>query len=234
VSFLINFKLAKRKTMKRILIILFVLTDLICRSQAQISMSKAYSIMPNDTVNFGDSVKIFVFIKNTGNSVFSGFINVQAKRDTTLGASCGSSTVIASGFQPGDSIPTVITFTPTIGPTGFKVAGNGNTIVVWPIVTGALPGDSVRPILWIRDVNSVKEFSEIPFQLYPNPVTSQIHIKTTKQNRPDKLIVYDVFARKVKELSFNESIEVSDLLPGTYWLLISTDTKEYRIPFIKK
>jgi hypothetical protein len=197
-------------------------------------MSPVYSIMPNDTINLGDSVKISVFIKNTGNAAYSGGVSVQAKRDTTFGVNCGSSSLSVSAFQPGDSIPTVITFTPTTGPTGFKVAGNGNTIVVWPIITGALPGDSVRPVLWIHDVNSVKEFSEMPFQLYPNPVENQLYIKASKHFEIDKLIVYDVFARKIKELTFSGATDVSDLLPGAYWLLITTETKTYRVPFIKK
>lgn len=220
--------------MKHILFILFTITELVCRSQAQISMSPAYFIMPNDTVNFGDSVKISVFIKNTGNTAYSGAMTIQAKRDTTFGVSCGSSSLSVSGFQPGDSIPTIITFTPAGGTFGFKVTGNGNTIVVWPIVTGALPGDSVRPVLWISDVNSIKEFSEIPFQLYPNPVVKQIYLKTSKDLGLCKMVVYDVFARNVKELPFTETVDVTEMLPGIYWLVITTETKAYRIPFIKE
>lgn len=220
--------------MKRILFILFTITELVCRGQAQISMSPVYSIMPNDTVNFSDSVKISVYIKNTGNVVYSGGMTIQAKRDTTFGVSCGSSSLSVSSFQPGDSISTVITFTPSAGTFGFKVAGNGNTIVVWPIVTGVLSGDSVRPVLWIRDVNSVKELSEIAFQLYPNPVVNQIYLKTTKALGSHKMVVYDVFARNVKELSFTEAVDVTELLPGIYWLVITTDIKTYRIPFIKE
>lgn len=220
--------------MKRILIIMFVLTDLVCLSQAQISMSPSYYISPNDSVNFGDSVHITVYIKNTGNATFSGGMTVQAKRDTTFGVSCGSSSLSVSGFQPGDSISTVITFTPSGGTFGFKVAGNGNTIVVWPIVTGVFTGDSVRPILWINEPNGIREMTEHPFQIFPNPATNQINIKSSLLLKHGKLIIYDVFARKVEESLLKEVHDVSDLEPGSYWLIITTETESYRIPFIKE
>jgi hypothetical protein len=43
-----------------------------------------------------------------------------------------------------------------------------------------------------------------------------------------------VFARKVKEIAFKESIDVSELHAGSYWMIIESETKSYRIPFIKQ
>jgi hypothetical protein len=48
------------------------------------------------------------------------------------------------------------------------------------------------------------------------------------------IIIYDVFGRKVTELAFNETIDVSELKAGTYWMIIHAENKSYRTNFIKE
>jgi hypothetical protein len=145
--------------------------------------------------------------------------------------------VFLASLAANDSSETVLTFTPTPGPNAFKSGGNGNTIVVWPFIapgTTTTIGDSVRPIIYISDANSVYEFEKTLFNIYPNPVSKDLIIKTSHAATYNRIVIYDVFARKVKELSFKETVDVSELQSGSYWMIIESETKSYRIPFIKE
>lgn len=239
--FLINFKQQKKITMKRFLILLFIVTRLIGYGQAIIGMSPVFSFTPanagtpSSSVNFGDTVYLQVSVKNHGNAYFSNWISLQAFRDTTNGVLCDSTNIFLS-LQPNDSASQIITFVPSFGPNAYKSAGNGNTIVVWPYIKmgGGIQGDSVRPVLWINSINRVSEFENNSFKLYPNPVINSLTIKSQSNADYKKIIIYDVFARKVKELTFIETIDVSDLKSGSYWMIISSESKSYRINFIKE
>lgn len=228
--------------MKRLLILLFVLTELISYGQAIIGMSPVFSftpasaITPSSTVTYTTSVSFKVYIKNTGNVGFNGWINLSSIRDTTNGVLCDS-IFVSVNIAPGDSTPAVLTFTPSPGGNAFKTGGNGNTIVVWPIAAFGVPliyGDSVRPVIWVNDVNSVYEFEKNQFRLYPNPVEHELTIKSQSTTTYKKIIIYDVFARKIKEMLFKETIDVSELTSGSYWMIINSENKAYRIPFIKE
>lgn len=227
--------------MKRILILLFLLSELVSYGQAIIGMSSTFSLSPaaagNSTVgvNFGDTVTLTAVVVNTGNTTFYGLINVSAKRDTTSGVTCGTNSYSLS-LIPGGSFTTAISFTPNPGPSAFKSGGNGNTIVVWPIIVSGVGvnGDSIRPVIWVNDVNSVFESEKHQFKIYPNPVIQYLTIKPKDNDIYKNIIIYDVFARKVKELPFKETIDVAELNSGLYWMIIESEKKSYRIPFIKK
>lgn len=220
--------------MKHLLLFVFVLAMFICNGQAKIEMSPFISISPNDTATYNSSVSLNVFVKNTGNLSYSGIITIYAKRDTVAGVFCDSTSLTTlMPFQPGDSLQASLTFSPTAGPNAFKVAGNGNTIVVWPI-SNSLIGDSLRTILWISDANGIKEFESDQFKLFPNPVFDTLTIKPFINAEYKKIIIYDVFARKVKEMQYSENIDLSELKSGTYWMIINSLNKSYRVPFIKE
>lgn len=227
--------------MKRFLILLFVLAQLISFGQAKIGMSPVFSFTPASagspasTVNYGDTVNLKVYIKNSGNAPFNAWISLKAFRDTTNGVLCDSTNILLS-LLPNDSSSRIITFVPSSGPNAYKSAGNGNTIVVWPYITmgGGVQGDSVRPILWINDVNSIFEFEKNQFKLYPNPVAQNLTIVPIEKTIYKNIIIYDVFARKIKEIKFQEVVDVSELRSGSYWVIINSESKSYRIPFIKE
>ena len=228
--------------MKRLLILLFILAELASYGQAKIGMmsilsfTPASAITPSSTVTYSTGVSFRAYVKNFGNALFTGSVTVQAKRDTTAFVSGLDSITIGATLQPGDSVSVVLSFTPNPGPLGFKSGGNGNTIVVWPIIIdgSGIDGDSVRPVIWVNDVNSVFEFENNEFKLYPNPVIHDLTIKAQNYNQYKNIIIYDVFARKVKELSFKETIDVSELNAGSYWMIINSEDKSYRINFIKE
>jgi hypothetical protein len=229
--------------MKRILIILIVLSELTSYGQAKIDMSPVFlftpanATSPASTVSYTTPVNFSVYIKNTGNTVFSGSVLLTAVRDTTGGIGLDSATVFAT-LQPNglDSASVVMSFTPSAGSTAFKSGGNGNTIVVWPLIISGngIDGDSVRPIIWVNDVNSVFEFEKTHLKVYPNPVIHDLTIKAQPNKQYKNIIIYDVFARKVKELSFKETIDVSELNAGSYWMIINSEDKSYRVNFVKE
>ena len=227
--------------MKRLLILLFMLASLFSKGQAKLEMSPIYAFSPANantpasTVTYSTQVSISVYVKNTGNTAFSGAININAKRDTTNGVFCDSISITTLlPLQPGDSLQGSLSFTPTTGVNAFKVAGNGNTIVVWPYVNGTPIGDSLRSTVWVSDANSIKETNSDFFKLYPNPVINHINIKPIKSIGNKNIIIYDMFARKIKEIEYSEIIDVSELTAGTYWLIIYSDTSSYKVPFMKQ
>jgi hypothetical protein len=229
--------------MKRLLILLFVILQVTSYSQAIIGMSHVFSFTPASagtplsTVNYGDTVHLAVYVKNSGNVNFNGVITIHSKRDTVGGVFCDTNSVVNSIIAH-DSVFIDLTILPTPGLGAFRSAGNGNTIVVWPLIkqtiTPTIYGDSVRPVLWINSVNSVREFENNLFKVYPNPVIHDLTIKAQNNNQYKNIIIYDVFARKVKELSFKETIDVSELNAGSYWMIINSEDKSYRINFIKE
>ena len=227
--------------MKHLFIILFVVTQITGYGQAKISMSPIFSLTPIgantpvSTANYSTTVTFFGHIKNTGNATFTGTIAVQAIRDTTLGIFLDSVSVGAN-LLPNDSMPVSVSFIPSPGNNAFKSGGNGNTIVVWPkVITGtAIIGDSVRPIIYVNATSSIFEFGKKIIQLYPNPVLTNLTIKSDHMVEFKKIIIYDVFARKVKELTYKELIDVSELTVGLYWMVISSEVKSYRVSFIKE
>jgi len=231
--------------MKRLLLFVFIISGFMCQSQAVISLSPVYSFTPAgantpaSTVTFSTSVSLKVYIKNKGNTNFSGTIGVVAYRDTTGGVLCDSTTTLCFIMQPNDSVSTTLTFTPSNGPNAFKSGGNGNTIVVWPfIIPGSDDigdiGDSIKTTVYVNDPNSVFELDKHSFSIYPNPVTQTIYLRNQSSSANKNIVIYDVFGRKVKETTFKEIVDVSELKTGNYWMMIYSEEKSYRISFIKE
>lgn len=227
--------------MKRFLILLFVLAELLSYGQAKIGMSPVLTFTPANattpisSVTYSSSVSFMAYVKNFGNATFTGSVTVLTKRDTTFGPIVDSIT-IGLNLIPNDSVSVSSSFVPSSGLSAFKSGGNGNTIVVWPYIFlgGAIQGDSVRSTIWVNGTAGIYEFEYRPFKLYPNPVIHDLTIKAQNNNQYKNIIIYDVFARKVKELSFKETIDVSELNAGSYWMIINSEDKSYRINFIKE
>lgn len=226
--------------MTRLYILLFVIASLIGKGQAKLEMSPIHSFSPANantpasSVTYSSTVNLTVYVKNTGNAAFSGSFAVMARRDTIGGVFLDSLHMSSLLFQVGDSIQVPLSFSPTSGAGAFKVAGNGNTIVVWPIASNAIIGDSLRSTVWVNNDAGIKEIEKGNFNVYPNPIINELHIKPYDKQNYKTIIVYDVFARKIKEMNYQEIIDLSQLTPGNYWIVISTDSKSYRIPIIKE
>lgn len=236
-----TFMLRKISVMKNLLILLCIVISMTnsVKAQAKLGLDTTYSFSPNDTVLMNSQVTLNIIVKNKGNATFTGTFSVNAKLDTLNGVFCGSTTYGPVTILPNGSVPASVNFTPTtsspssLTPIGFKVAGNGNTIVVWPISNVQIT-DSLRSFLYINGTVGLKEFQKSILAIYPNPTSSNISILQAPNNVFKQIEIYDMFGRKIKDLSFAQTIDVSELSNGCYMLHIIADDKVYRTLFVKE
>ena len=85
----------------------------------------------------------------------------------------------------------------------------------------------------------VSYLSNTNFYISPNPVASELNIKTTKGLILDKISIYDITGRKIfssvsKEQQPNISINVEGLSKGVYILRVSSNENSSDLKFIKK
>lgn len=64
------------------------------------------------------------------------------------------------------------------------------------------------------------------FSVYPNPCTSYFHIKSDYL-APTSIKIRDINGRLIKSVSYNSSIDVSDLSPGIYLINIDGEETNY-------
>ena len=85
----------------------------------------------------------------------------------------------------------------------------------------------------------ISNLSNTNFYISPNPVASELNIKTTKGLVLDKISIYDITGRKIfssvsKEQQPNISINVEGLIKGVYILRVSSNENSSDLKFIKK
>jgi hypothetical protein len=85
----------------------------------------------------------------------------------------------------------------------------------------------------------VSNLSNTNFYISPNPVASELNIKTTKALILDKISIYDITGREIfssvsKEQQPNISINLEGLSKGVYILRVSSNENSSDIKFIKK
>ncbi len=123
----------------------------------------------------------------------------------------------------------------------YKVYGGGHT---WPGAPINLPfGNTNRDIhastvIWDffkKHIQSAStpiqvNYTSNDFTLYPNPVSSILHITYNTNQACDQVEIFDVFGRKLLERkSQPESINISSLNSGMYFLRIETNQSKYKI-----
>lgn len=223
--------------MKKIAILFYILLH-VCHVNAQLGIAHTYSFSTGDTAMWGSTVNLHVFVKNKGTAAFTGNFFVKAQVDTVGGVSCGINTFSSSiVLLPGDSVSATLTFTPNPGVGAFnRVACCGNVIVVWPYASNAVTSDSLRVKLYIDPLSvGMKELHQYMLTLYPNPAKHIINIKVPSHIKFEKMALYDVYAKKIKEAPFSDVIDLSDIAPGVYWIIANTpDGNRYKQRFIKE
>ena len=81
--------------------------------------------------------------------------------------------------------------------------------------------------LYLDDFNfskqelSINDFSETFFKLYPNPFNEVIQIQSN--SKVDKIIICNLFGKIVLETKISESINISKLSSGLYFVTIETE-----------
>lgn len=83
---------------------------------------------------------------------------------------------------------------------------------------------------------SVKNVVGQKFKVYPNPVTSQLHIQLPSSNEEKTLHVYDVLGKKIIEQAYSDAypkLDVSQLAKGIYVITIISKSIAFNFKFIK-
>lgn len=74
----------------------------------------------------------------------------------------------------------------------------------------------------------------LKFNLYPNPVTNDLYL-TTSNHKIEKVVIYNMTGALVKTISeINNSVDLSDLITGSYIVKVSTDKGSFTQKIIKK
>ncbi|MDC8000206.1 T9SS type A sorting domain-containing protein [Aequorivita todarodis] len=123
---------------------------------------------------------------------------------------------------------------------GFVLTGNtaNPTVLVFQAgddydggeLQGAIPDGTVyrfRP-----QPLSVEDFSQNDFQIYPNPASEYLHIKTQLSNY--NCSIYNSLGQKVNATLSENKIDISNLSNGIYFLKIETETGAGTKKFIKQ
>lgn len=227
--------------MKTLLTILMMIGGIFAYAQAIIGMSPvvistpANAQTPSSTADYNTNITLAVSVKNYGNTPFSGTIDVFAKRDTLNGVLCDSTSVIQV-LNPNDSINITLGFFPLPGPNGFKTAGNGNTIVVWPIiVTGTgIEGDSVRPVIWLNPSTGINSLNEVEMMIYPNPVDNDLFFTNNQKDPITEINIYNSLGLLMLSFKHESTINLSTLTSGVYYVNIIKGEKKLTKKIIKK
>ena len=91
--------------------------------------------------------------------------------------------------------------------------------------------DSTESVVIIDDLNfdfetSVESVTESEFEIYPNPASNVIKMDLTpKTNAVYK--IYDINGNLVKEGNYSNEIQISELSPGIYQLMVNDGKKKY-------
>lgn len=94
-------------------------------------------------------------------------------------------------------------------------------------------GNGVRILSDIKNI----EATDHEFIIYPNPATTQIQLEINEEIKYKEIIIHNVLGEiiaydKVEYYSTKKSIDVSTLIPGTYFISLVTNDKQYNRSFI--
>ncbi len=113
-----------------------------------------------------------------------------------------------------------------------EVAGQQHNEAFWR-------GQFADAYLWLyasfaNDVSEITKSTEI--QITPNPVTDNINISKYKSGKHDSLEILDTKGVRVMEINIGniDRVDVKDLVPGTYILIIRTKEANYTGKFVKQ
>ncbi len=87
--------------------------------------------------------------------------------------------------------------------------------------------------LAINTVGTDEQSSIVPFVLYPNPSSKELHLLNINELEVSELSILSLDGKVVQPILTIDTIDVSELPNGIYFLRIHTETQTYTIPFSK-
>jgi hypothetical protein len=208
---------------KRILLpVLFLLLATRFYAQAKLDITRLANLP--DTVTLYEQRNITATVKNIGNAVFSGLVYFDISVDSGNGGtpvifrldSAYVNLAAAGGLDSSLSFYKVgiVPF------SGFKVGGNGNTVVIWPRAKNNLiPNDSIKRTIYVKPnlvfVHNLEAFSS-GLSLSPNPASSQVTISSTQPEAIAGYRLLDVSGKEVLKDNYTQQIDLRDIEKGLY------------------
>lgn len=180
-----------------------------------------------DTVYLNEIRNVSAVVKNFGDTPFSGLIYFDVKVDSLFGtapflARIDSVYANLSSFAS-DSIEAIYQV-PITTATGFKVGGNGNTVVIWPRAKNtAIPNDSIVVSVYVKESQvGIRELSlsNKKINIYPNPTTTILNFWGENITEIKRYKLFDFTGKEIREEEFNKTINVSSLQNGLYTIIL--------------
>lgn len=162
-------------------------------------------------------------LNNTGNGGFSGPVT-RLKTIQNINLSVG--------FPVGTIVQTTISY--------FGTTGNTELRYTKAIVNIPLANINNQTVTQIEDfftilltTNKNEEVSN-KFQVYPNPVTDNLNIKSNNNQKINAIILSDTNGREIINQTNNlEKINLNEIQKGIYFLKINTDNSSFSKKIIK-
>ncbi len=205
------------------------------------SVSQSFLVVDATSIFGPPNIQDSVFIDTLSNSAIQACnINLTDVIDIQLGnyslTSGGDSIIVYWMIQTVDttlSLVQVYYFDSTIT-TGNLYVTVDLYCPVTKSLSGAVKGQGVLNFSFLGISSLLQE--EVKFQLYPNPVSTSLHVELADSKKFD-LIVYDVSGKTVynkSNLVKSEDINVSELRKGVYFLQVITEETKFTKRFIKE
>lgn len=216
--------------MKTLVSILALIISVCGFAQPRLSMSTQYTISPATALSssvgvpYTGSITITCRVINRGATTFSAN-GLSILRAVTSGTYTSNTSTIhnlptAPIIIPGDSV--TLTVTDTISPAVYRVSGNGNTIVVWPVSPSAITNDSLRTApIYVSDPTGIEELDRHQLFIYPNPASQILYIKPEQGKKYQELFIYDMQMKLLMRQAFEEGANIGSLPPGVYIISVS-------------
>ena len=230
----------KKQIISLLIFTLFTLP--ICAQKLVGIYNHTISISPSYTVNNNTNISVIGQVVNTSTANLTGTIHVNMAIDTSSTSTPkyylrSTMSYPVTNLLPGASINFSVNDI-SAGTNGYKIAGNGTTVVAWPII-GALTdsltcADSAFANIYIlpltQGINEL-ELLEQQLQNLPNPLTQSIQFTNT-ENWTIELI--DMNGKAIEILNdsstklSNHKLEISNYSEGLY-LLSFTNKKGNKV-----
>jgi hypothetical protein len=211
--------------MKHLLSICFMLAfTLKINAQAKLDITRLVNLP--DTVYLNDIRNVTATLKNIGNSSYSGLVYFDVMVDSANGGlptyyRLDSAFVNLAANGGLDSIEAYYQV-PIVIPAGFKVGGNGNTVVIWPRAqNNVIPNDSIVVPVYVKvnqvGIHDLEAFSR-NLILVPNPAVNYMMVLSDQPNAIVAYKIKDITGKELVANTFFEQIPLNALTAGLYFI----------------
>lgn len=218
--------------MKRCLIVAIfglLFSNNFAKAQDTLSISPFNFFIANDTLLGGSTDSIGFQIIHDGPITFAGNIKLYAAVQDTSGFMLWTVDSINTGVVTigsfGDSTYAYMAPTYTIAPTKYHL--DINVIVIWPVASGMVIGDSATYIQYLTDPNGIPEIDlKELIRAFPNPTKGNLTLENKDKNAIEEVRIYDPRGRLIEHLIRPEIISTEGWAKGTYLINILLENKK--------